>query len=157
MIKTLENKLENYCGFLRKPDYSVLSYDTEYYSKKDILELLHNQVDFDVDLFFVDKSKSELLAKTLFNQNKKRVKEDSEIIIVALFKMENEDLVIFSATESYDLLCDQDFSEFNVFSKITIPHFIFDKEDMNNEESYFFKYRLESNKEISKKLESLLI
>lgn len=59
MIKNLENKLENYCGFLRKPDYSVLSYDTEYYSKKDVLELLHNQVDFDVDLFFVDKSKSE--------------------------------------------------------------------------------------------------
>ncbi len=121
------------------------------------MELLHNQVDFDADLFFVDKSKSEEFAKHLFNQNKKRVKEDSEMIIVAIFKMENEDLVIFSATESYDLLCDQDFSEFNVFSKITIPHFIFDKEDINDEESTMFKYRLKSNKEIAKKLESLLI
>lgn len=32
MIKTLENKLENYCGFLRKPDYYLLSYDSEYSS-----------------------------------------------------------------------------------------------------------------------------
>lgn len=157
MIKTLENKLENYCGFLRKPDFSLLSYDTEYSSKKEVLEMLHNKVDFDADLFFVDKSKSELFAKYIFDQEKNRVKEESEIVIVAIFKMENEDLVIFSATESYNLFYDKDFSEFNIFSKVTIPHFIFDKEDINDEESTMFKYRLKSNKEIAKKLESLLV
>lgn len=85
------------------------------------------------------------------------MKEESEIVIVAIFKMENEDLVIFSATESYNLFYDKNFSEFNIFSKVTIPHFIFDKEDINDEESTMFKYRLESNKEISKKLESLMV
>lgn len=157
MIKTLENKLENYCGFLRKPDYSVLSYDSEFYSKKEVLKLLHNKIDFDADLFFVDKSKSEQFAKHLFELEKNRVESESEVVIVSLLKMEKEDLVIFSASESYDVFYDTDFIEFNVFSKITIPHFIFDKENINNEESYFFEYRLESNKEIAKKLESLLI
>lgn len=157
MIKNLENKLENYCGFLRKPDYSVLSYDSEFFSKKEVLELLHNKIDFDADLFFVDKSKSEKFAKHLFELEKNRVESESEVVIVALLKMEKEDLVIFSASESYDVFYDTDFSEFNVFSKISVPHFIFNKEDINNEESYFFEYWLESNKEIAKKLELLLI
>jgi hypothetical protein len=164
MIIKIENKINNFCSMLRKPDTSLITYEDsleycEYDTEREAINAFEEDINYDVVLALIKNTDN---TQSIYNNITKYVMEneivDTEAFCACIYKRGDYDILLFSTTEgseyTIELLAAENIQNEDMHY---FPHFRVNKDTFNNPEEDFLKISLEGNKDMLNKIKKLTL